>query len=376
MTASQSMTTRLLAAAALLAGCTQAQPPERAIPGFDTNTAKRTIDLAELQSGGPPKDGIPALDAPRFVSADQASSWLADREPVVLLRIEDEAKVYPLQILTWHEIVNDSLAGVPVAVTFCPLCYSAVALDRRIEGEDGPQTLSLGVSGLLRFSDMVMYDRQTETLWQQFTGEAIVGDLVGTDLRVLPAQIVSFAQAQDDAPAALVLSRETGYDRDYGRNPYVGYDDIGRSPLFYRGETGGGLVPMERIVAVEVEDAFRAYPASVTRERVVLEDDLGGVPIVVFHTDGAVTALGEGEIAQAREVGTSGVFRRVLEGRTLSFVWEDGEIRDGQTGSRWSVTGEATAGALEGERLAPVQSHDTFAFAWFAFRPETTVYGE
>ena len=367
---------RLFALAVVVAGCTQAQTPEQALPGFATNTAKRTIDLEELQSGGPPKDGIPALDAPRFVSAGQASAWLADREPVVLLRIEDEAKVYPLQILTWHEIVNDSLAGVPVAVTFCPLCYSAVALDRRVVLEDGPQTLSLGVSGMLRHSDMVMYDRQTETLWQQFTGEAIVGDLVGTTLETLPAQIVSFEQARADAPDAPVLSRETGYARDYGRNPYVGYDDIDRAPLFYRGETGGGLVPMERIVAVEVGESFRAYPSSVTRERVVLEDDVGGVPVVVFHVEGAATALGEGRIAEGRDVGASGVFQRHLDGRTLSFVLEAGEIRDEQTGSRWSVTGEAIAGDLEGARLTPVQSHDTFAFAWFAFRPETTVYGQ
>lgn len=367
---------RLLALAVLLAGCSQAQIPEQALPGFDTNTAKRTIDLDELQLGGPPKDGIPALDAPRFVTAEAASRWLADREPVILLRLEGEAKVYPLQILTWHEIVNDSLAGVPIAVTFCPLCYSAVALDRRIEGDDGPQTLSLGVSGLLRFSDMVMYDRQTETLWQQYTGEAIVGDLVGTALEVLPAQIVSFAQAREAAPDAPVLSRDTGYTRDYGRNPYVGYDDIDQTPLFYRGRTGGGLAPMERIVAVEVEGAFRAYPSSITRERVVLEDDLGGVPIVVLHTDGAATALGEGEIAQAREVGSTGVFTREVDGRVLSFVLEDGTIRDLQTGSRWAVTGEALEGDLEGVRLAPVQHHDTFAFAWLAFRPETTVFGE
>ncbi|MEM0962276.1 MAG: DUF3179 domain-containing protein [Bacteroidota bacterium] len=367
----------LLISVLVLAGCAQAQAPERALPGFATNTAKRTIDLAEFRAGGPPKDGIPALDAPRFVSAEDASGWLDDREPVILLRVGGEAKVYPLQILTWHEIVNDTLGGAPVAVTFCPLCYSAVAIDRRVETEDGTRTLDFGVSGLLRFSDMVMYDRQTETLWQQYTGEALVGDLVGTTLTILPAQITSFAQAREDSPEAPVLSRETGYDRRYGENPYVGYDDVANTPFLYDGPEDGRLAPMTRVVAVEVDEAFRAYPAGATRQRVVINDEIGDSPVVVIHTGGATTALGAAEIARAREVGTTGVFRRTLaDGRTLTFEVEDGVVRDAETGSMWSVTGEATGGPLAGMRLEPVLHHDTFAFAWFAFRPETTVWEE
>ena len=367
--------TRPLALALVLAGCADAQPPtERALPGFETNTAQRVINLDELQAGGPPKDGIPSIDAPRFVTAREAAEWLEDREPVVLVRHGGEAKVYPLQILTWHEIVNDSLGGAPVAVTFCPLCYSAIALDRRIETVDGERTLTFGVSGLLRFSDMVMFDRQTETLWQQYTGRALVGDLVGTTLAILPAQIVSFAQARAAAPDAPVLSRETGHARDYGRNPYVGYDDVSRTPILYDGPFDGRLAPMERVVAVELGGRFRAYPARVTRPAGVVNDTLGGVPVVVFHTDGAATALGEARIADAREVGSAGVFRRVLDGRALTFRQRDGRIEDAETGSVWLVTGEAVAGPLRGARLAPVLHHDTFAFAWFAFRPETTVY--
>ena len=361
----------------LVVGC-QAQTAERALPGFDTNTSRRAIPLDELRPGGPPKDGIPSIDAPQFVSASAASAWLADREPVVLVRWGGAAKVYPLQVLTWHEIVNDTLGGAPVAVTFCPLCYSAVALDRRVETAGGTRTLEFGVSGLLRHSDLVMFDRQTETLWQQYTGEALVGELVGAALTVLPAQIVSFAQARAAAPDAPVLSRETGFDRDYGRNPYVGYDDVARTPLFYRGETGDGLAPMARVVAAEAGGAFRAYPAALTRERRVVNDTLGGVPIVVLHTDGAATALGHERISQAREVGTSGVFGRRLtrDGATvvLTFQARDGAVVDVETGSRWAVTGEAVAGPLQGVRLVPVRAHDTFAFAWFAFRPETTVW--
>ncbi|MEM6285597.1 MAG: DUF3179 domain-containing protein [Bacteroidota bacterium] len=375
-----------LALALPVAGCAQAPSPEaeQALPGFATNTAQRTIDLSELMSGGPPKDGIPSIDAPQFVSAEAASGWLAPQEPVILLEVGDEAKFYPLQILTWHEIANDTLGGRPVAVTFCPLCYSAVAFDRRVETGGETRTLSLGVSGMLRFSDMVIYDRQTETLWQQFTGEALVGDLVGTTLEILPAQIVSFAQARAAHPEAPVLSRETGHARDYGRNPYAGYDDVGARPFAFRGPEDGRLPPMARVAAVEVETAsgpaFRAYPASVTRERRVVHDTLGGQRIVVFHADGATTALGAAQIAEAREVGTTGAFRpeAAVDGETtaLTFRYDNGAFVDDQTGSRWRVTGEATAGPLAGAELAPVLHHDTFAFAWFAFRPETTVYAE
>ena len=384
-----------LAFALLAAGCADAQTAERALPGFETNTARRTIELSELQAGGPPKGGIPALDAPRFVSADAAAAWLAPQEPVVLLRHGGAAKVYPLQILTWHEVVNDSLGGAPVAVTFCPLCYSAVAVDRRVGAPAagapaagaGRRTLTFGVSGLLRHSDLVMYDRQTETLWQQFTGEALVGDLVGTTLRVLPAQIVSFAQARAAAPDAPVLSRETGHDRPYGENPYPGYDDVSQRPFLYRGAEDGRLPPMARVVAVEVAPpdgggAARAYPARLTRERGVVADTLGGIALVVFHTRGATTALGERRIAEAREVGTTGVFRPTVErgGAALGLTFRPappgsaGGFVDDQTGSAWAVTGEAVAGPLAGARLAPLGHHDTFAFAWFAFRPRTTVY--
>ena len=368
----------LLALAAVAVGCAEAQPAEARLPGFATDTSKRTIDLDELQSGGPPKDGIPALDAPRFVSAEAARAWLADPEPVVLLRVGGAAKVYPLQILTWHEIANDTLGGVPVAVTFCPLCYSAVAVDRRVETPDGPRTLDFGVSGLLRFSDLVMFDRQTETLWQQYTGEALVGDLVGTTLTVLPAQIVSFAQARTLHPDAPVLSRETGFDRDYGRNPYAGYDDVERTPFLYRGAPDGRLAPMARVVAVDAGAAYRAYPARLTRERGVVHDTLGGRPVVVFHGDGATTALGAARIAEARVVGTTGAFVPAVtrDGRRqpLTFRPDGDAFVDAETGSRWAVTGEAVSGPLAGARLEPVRHHDTFAFAWFAFRPETTVW--
>jgi hypothetical protein len=156
--------------------------------GWKTNFAKHSVPLEEIISGGPPKDGIPAIDVPKFDTVAAGVRWLKAREHVVLFQSGSEARAYPLQILIWHEIVNDTVAGQPVAITFCPLCNTAIAFDRRLAG----RVLDFGTTGKLRFSDLVMYDRQTESWWQQVTGEAIVGDLTGRQLTFLPAQIVSW----------------------------------------------------------------------------------------------------------------------------------------------------------------------------------------
>ncbi len=337
---------------------------------WETDWTRRTIDLSELKAGGPPKDGIPSIDDPQFVSPEEARRWLEPQEPVIALVVQGAARAYPLQILVFHEIVNDRVAGVPVAVTFCPLCYSALALRRTVDGE----VLSFGVSGLLRHSDLVMYDRKTESLWQQFTGEAIVGDYVGATLERLPAQIISFRQFAEAYPEGRVLSRETGYNRPYGRNPYAGYDDISKTPILYDGPTDERLLPMEKVVAVRLNGESKAYPHRLTREVHVVHDEIEGRPLVVFHTGGAVSALDEATISASREIGSTGVFDPRLDGRTLRFRYEDGRIVDQQTQSTWTITGQAVAGPLEGRQLRPVPHGDYFAFAWFAFRPETQIY--
>ena len=337
--------------------------------GWRTNTAIHSIDLHELESGGPRKDGIPAIHDPKFVSVAEAHKWLRKNEPVIALEIDTEARAYPLQILVWHEIVNDQIKSVPVAISFCPLCYSALVFDRRLDG----RTLSFGVTGMLRHSGMVMYDRETESWWQQFTGDAIVGDLTGKKLRQLPAQIVGFAQFAEAHPDALVLSRETGYRRNYGRNPYAGYDDISSTPLF-RGKTSGRLRPMEKVIAVEIEGKFKAYPYSVTRGRHVVYDRVSGQQLVIFHNSGASSALNAAEISDSRDVGATGVFDPDIDGRRLKFRYEKGGFIDAETGSRWNILGQAVSGELRGKQLRSIAHGDYFAFAWFAFRPETEIF--
>ena len=342
----------------------------QSLPNLKTNISKRIIMLGELVPGGPGKDGIPSIDSPVFTNPEIAQEWLSPNEPVISIAIENQARAYPLQILIWHEIVNDTIEKVPVAVTFCPLCYSANVFDRRVNGG----VFEFGVSGMLRNSDMVMYDRQTESLWQQITGQAIVGDMVGSTLKSIPAQIISFEQFRSVYENGLVLSRKTGYRRDYGRNPYAGYDDIKNSPFKYNGKKDDRLLPMEKVVTLSLGDSNMAYPYSVTKKIRVINDKISDMQIAIFHTDGAVSALDKERIASSRQDGSTGVFNRQLDDRLLSFRYHQGKIIDEQTSSNWNITGRATEGPLKGKQLKPLPHGDYFAFAWLAFKPETEIY--
>jgi len=348
----------------------QSQRLSALLKQFDTDRSKHSIELSELQAGGPPKDGIPSIDDPSFVSIDAARDWVKPQEPVIALELDGVARAYPLQILTYHEIVNDRVGGVPVAVTFCPLCYSAIVFKRTIDGA----AVEFGVSGLLRHSDLVMYDRKTETLWQQFNGMAIVGDRTGQQLERLPSQIISFEQFAESFPGGTVLSRDTGYNRPYGENPYAGYDDIDKKPFLYRGPTDDRLPPMEKVAAVSLGGVDKAYPHRVTRKRRVIHDTVSGQPVVVWHGEGAVSALDRRTISRSKEVGSTGVFDPRVDGRVLHFRYEDGRFVDEETGSTWTITGRAESGPLQGHQLERIPHGDYFAFAWFAFKPETKIY--
>lgn len=341
--------------------------------GWKTDFTKASVDLGDFLGGGPPKDGIPAIDEPVYESIADARSWLEDRSPVISLSVEGEARAYPLAILMWHEIANDTLGGVPVVVTFCPLCNTALVFERTLDGV----VHDFGTTGNLRYSDLVMYDRQTETWWQQATGQGIVGELTGKQLTFLPAQIVSLADFEAAFPEGDVLSRETGLARDYGRNPYAGYDTIDQNPFLFEESPDGRMSPKERVVTIgEGTDAI-ALPFSELQKVGVAAVTVGADEFVVFWTPGTASALNKSNIDEGRDVGATGVFRPEVDGRRLTFARDGGEdapIRDRETGSTWSITGLATAGDLEGSRLEPVVHGDHFWFAWAAFAPETTVW--
>lgn len=338
---------------------------------WNTNWNRRTIEYDEILSGGPPRDGIPSIDEPQFVPQEEAAEWLAPNEPVVALEINSEARAYPLQILTWHEIVNDTIDDVPVAVTFCPLCNSALTFDRRFEG----QVFEFGTSGLLRNSDLIMYDRTTETLWQQFTGKGLVGDLAGEQLTFIPSILISYSDFQEAYPDGVVLSRDTGFNRRYGENPYAGYDTIGRNPFLFDGELDGRLPAVARVVTVSFPDVDAAYPYTVLSEEGVINDNPAGHDLVVFWQAGTSSALGAPTIADAEDVGATAVYEPFVGGEKLTFTVQDGQIVDENTGSVWNLAGQATDGPLAGTELTRIVSGDHFWFSWAAFRPDTIVYG-
>lgn len=276
----------------------------------------------------------------------------------------------PLQILIWHEIANDVVGGRPAVVTFCPLCNTSIVFDRRVAG----RVLDFGTTGRLRFSDLVMYDRQTESWWQQATGEAIVGELTGQTLTFLPSMIVSWEMFRTAHPRGRVLNRQTGHTRSYGVNPYAGYDDIASSPFLYTGPRDDRLPPIARVVTVSLGGEDVAYTFSVLEKTPVVNDVVGGRPIVVLYGRGVTSALDRSSIADSRDVGTAGVFERTLQGRSLTFRLAGDRITDVQTGSGWSVLGAATAGPLAGQRLAPVVHGQHFWFSWAVFKPRTRIY--
>ena len=345
-------------------------PPSGVEREFNTDFSKHTIPYSEILSGGPPKDGIPAIDSPQFISISEADEWLHDLEPVIVFQEQDDIRIYPLQILIHHEIVNDIVGGRPVTITFCPLCNTAIGFDATVNG----QALDFGTTGRLRYSNLLMYDRQTETWWQQATGEAVIGELTGMQLTFLPVPTIGWLEAMETYPAAQVLSRETGYNRPYGNNPYAGYDNINSSPFLYDGPTTPGqLSPLTRVTTVDLNGEAVAYPNDVLEQERVVNDTVGGIDLVVIWQSGLASVFG-GSSADGQDVGSNGVFERELEDLMLSFAVDGDRIIDEQTGSVWNVLGQAVSGELEGSQLISVVKVDHFWFSWAAFKPETRIY--
>jgi hypothetical protein len=322
-------------------------------------------------SGGPPKDGIPAILNPKFIAIEEANDWLRPVEPVVAVELNGEVKAYPLQILMWHEIVNDSIGGVPILVTFCPLCNTAIAFERTVNGE----VFDFGTTGRLRFSNLIMYDRQTETWWQQAEGLAIVGELTGTQLVFVPAAIIAWKEFKSAYPNGLVLSRYTGFNRNYGQNPYSGYDDVNRPPFLYQGpETPDQLPPVARVLTIEIGEEAVAYPYDVLSEVRVVNDRVGNQDVAVFWFPGTASALDTLQIADGKDVGTAVAFTPTVDGEALTFQFNGRDIVDEQTGSTWNVLGKAISGELLGRQLEQVVSVNHFWFSWVAFKPDTRIY--
>ena len=281
--------------------------------GWDkTDFSKRAIEWHEIMSGGLPKDGIPAIDSPRFIAVPAASS-IGDDEAVIGVEINGDVRAYPLRVMMWHDIVNDTIGGVPVAVTYCPLCNAAIVFERNT-----PQgILDFGTSGKLRNSDLVMYDRQTESWWQQYSGKAIVGQLVGAKLRLVPARLEGFALFRERHPAGRVLVPSDPSLRQYGRNPYEGYD-TSAVPFLFRGEFRAGIEPMTRVVVVRDGEAAAAVTLKLIREKGPIS--VGGT--VLTWRKGQASALDASTVAGGRDVGNVIAQKRLADGHLFDVAYD------------------------------------------------------
>ncbi len=265
----------LAGAAGLATGQTTKRPDLDRFNGFDLTGALIPADA--IERGGPPRDGIPAIDKPRFVPA--ARSSLRDADRVLGLSHKGVVRAYPVRILNWHEVVNDQPAGDAIAVTYCPLCGTGMAFDARSQSPGGMGEMSFGISGLLFNSDVLLYDRGTQSLWSQLRQQAISGPLKGTLLKAVPLEHTTWSDWRRRFPATEVLSFETGFARDYGRDPYAGYETVNRL-IFEVQHRDARLGPKEWVLGLSVGSARKAYPFSTLATRVgkdgVLEDRLGG----------------------------------------------------------------------------------------------------
>ncbi|MCQ3811466.1 MAG: DUF3179 domain-containing protein [Acidimicrobiia bacterium] len=340
-----------------------------------TDFSTRTIDLDELRIGIqviPIRDRIPPIDNPGFAPAAEAG-W-SDPEPGLLLVAGETARFYPLAMLIVHEIVNDEIEGRPVLVTYCPLCNSALVFDPVVDG----QRLRFGTSGLLRHSDLVMWDDATESLWQQIGGEGLVGAYAGHRLEVIPSAIVSWGDFKAGYPDGVVLAPPGRPISSYGRNPYVQYSSRSAPiPGFFDSTIVDDRYPaLERTVGVTVNGHDKAYPFSVVQAVGALNDTVAGVPVVVLWSPGTADALDSSNTADGADVGAALAFDRRVDGQELEFAAADGgRFTDHRTGSVWNVLGQAVEGELTGARLEPVVHTNEFWFAWAAFHPNGEVFG-
>jgi hypothetical protein len=317
-----------------------------------TDGIKHIVSLDDIKSGGPPKDGIPSIDNPKFVKAQDAQ-FLSDDELVIGLNINGETKAYPLIILVWHEIVNDRLGDLPVAVTYCPLCFTTQVFERTINGKE----TEFGTSGKLYNSNLVMYDRNTDSMWSQALGVAIVGELTGRELKKIPFDLARWSDWKKLHPDTLVLSTDTGFSRPYGSDPYGDYY-IDSRIIFPVKNSDGRMHPKEIIIGFENEKSFKAYKLTDIESEKIVNDVINGQNVVLVSVAPFNVRA----------------YERVVDGQILEFTLEGQKIKDRQTSSEWTFEGLAISGPLQGKQLNRLPFNPGFWFEWVAFHPKTEVY--
>lgn len=340
--------------------------------GWDnTDFEETTVDLGALSSSGYGRDEfITPIDDPLFTDVMMARSVVVDTAPVIAVNHFDTVRAYPLTIMMVHEIVNDVIDGTSVAITFCPLCNSAIVYERQLEGD----VLRMGVSGNLYGNNFLMYDHMTESWWSQLTGEALVGEYAGEMLPILPSQVVSFATFAERYPEGDVLIGDAMRPNvNYDLNPYLGIDESA-SPLLVQDNYDPRLPPMTRILGANIHDTTIAYAFDTLSNERVVNDVLGETAIVVFWKPGVFTAVSYNTRRATNDIGQAALYGRTVDGRTLTFIHDGSRVVDEQTGSEWNIFGEAIAGELIGTQLPEYTFFSHFWFAWASANPDTLLY--
>jgi hypothetical protein len=316
---------------------------------------KHIVPLDQIVSGGPPPDGIPSVDNPKFLSVVDASKFLKDSDLVVGLSLNGETRAYPLLILVWHEIVNDKVGGVPIAVTYCPLCFTTQVFNRTISG----QAVQFGTSGKLYNNNLVMYDRLSGSLWSQALGEGIVGNHAGESLKRIPFDVAYWKDWKQLYPNSMVLSTDTGFTRPYGADPYGDY--YASDQLFFPiSNIDKRLGLKEMVVGLGNESQYKAYVLRQIESSKVINDKVGNKSIVLFSLYPRMVRA----------------FSPLINTQTLSFQYNasSNKISDKQAGSEWNFDGLAVNGQFKGKRLTRLPFDEGFWFSWAAFHPQTRIY--
>lgn len=321
--------------------------------GTERGGTKHIVPLDRIVSGGVPMDGIPSIDNPKFISASEGDEFLSDADAVFGIYYSGEARAYPAMIMVWHEIVNDVVNRKPVLITYCPLCYAAIAYERMIDG----QAVQFGVSGKLYNSDLVMYDRLTESYWSQILGKAIVGEFAGRELTRIPLDSTTWSVWKQLHPDTLVLSKDTGYTRSYGVDPYQAYYTSGEVwfPLEHSDQR---LHPKTLIYGLTIGQSQKAYTRDIITQRGVINDQVDGIQVAVWAVRDNPTRA----------------FDRHVGNVTLEFTIDGGRIFDTPTHSEWNVDGLAISGPYEGTQLTRIDGVACFWFAWAAFYENGDLY--
>ena len=347
---------------------------------WDTDTLNTLISLDELTMVLP-RGSFSIIDYPSFIDKQEALNSFFEHEPVISIEINGRAKAYPLNMLTMHEMTNDTIGGMHILPTYCPLCNSSLVFNRKVKTVNGNEKiLEFEVSGMLRFSDMVMADRESSTLWQQLTGFGIVGENAGIQLEILPSQVISVLEFFKRYPNGKILSPNTNTkaEEHYGNNPYVGYDALDGKPWekFFDNSTLDKRLPaMERIISISSISGNKIYPFSILQEEKIISDHFDGTDLVIFYKEGTVSILDQKDISKSRSVGSATVFSSVVDGTKHTFLHKGENFVDKQTNSIWDITGKCIMGPQKGKSLEKIVYSSHFAFAWLNFHPESEIYG-